>query len=99
MIEAVVQVGTSETRYLRCGRGQNAVVVLAEKASERIRLMREIPDGCSVIAPVPDALPEADAAAFDAWLRGVIDGLGLDTPRIVLSPGMAWLAGYLDGVS
>ncbi|HEX6309897.1 MAG TPA: hypothetical protein VFZ69_17125 [Longimicrobiales bacterium] len=96
MIEAVVQVGTRETRYLRRGRGPHAVVVLAESAGERVRLMREVPGGCCVIAPVTDTLHDADAAAFDSWLRGVIDGLGLDAPAIVLSPGMAWLAGYLD---
>lgn len=97
IIEAVVQVGARETTYLRCGRGQDAVVVLADTAAERIRLMGTAPDGCCVIAPVPDALPEADAAALSAWLCGVVDGLGLEAPRIILSPGMAWLAEHLGG--
>lgn len=100
IIEAVVQVGARETRYLRCGRGERVVVVLAGQEDERLRLMRRYAVGHCVIAPVPhqaDAAPAAAADALEQWLRGVIDGLGLDVPAVVLTPEYAWLAERLAG--
>jgi hypothetical protein len=101
IIEAVVQVGTDETPYLRCGRGQRVVVVLTGDADERLRLMRHYSGACCVIAPVPDAAPwmtpPAAAGAGD-WIGGVVDGLGLARPVVVLAPDLAWLAEWLaDG--
>lgn len=130
IIEAVVQVGAQETRYLRCGRGERVVVVLAGQEDERLRLMGRYAAAHCVIAPIPhqagavaaaaresespaaEAAPAAtaaapagavvgpvqmqalgeDADALEQWLRGVIDGLGLDVPAVLLAPEYAWLA-------
>lgn len=124
IIEAVVQVGAQETHYLRCGRGDQVVVVLTDDASERLRLIRHYAGSGRVIAPVPPLLvgtprvvaggaadpPEdagrlpggmvraGDGRAAADWIIGVIDGLGLDRPAVVLAADVAWLAVWLvDG--
>ena len=109
IIEAVVQVGAQETRYLRCGRGESVVVVLAGDTEERLRLIQRYAAAHRVIAPVPHA-PVAgvagaeepagqggEAAALEEWLLGVIDGLGLELPAVFLAPEYAWLAARLAG--
>ncbi|HEX2167433.1 MAG TPA: hypothetical protein VHG09_09415 [Longimicrobiales bacterium] len=108
MIEAVVQVGVLETRYLRCGRGDRGVVVLAGSDEERLTLVRLCNDGRCVVAPIPSehqvragtpptaaADRDSEAAALEIWLRGVIDGLGLERPAVVLGREFTWLAGWL----
>ena len=97
-IEAVVQVGACETRYLRCGRGPRCTIVLARTEPERLELLREHSGSGTVIAPVPQMWPEDDAAAarLGDWLRGVADGLGLDAPGIVTSAELGWLRQYLE---
>ncbi|CAN5755201.1 hypothetical protein BH23GEM9_BH23GEM9_32220 [soil metagenome] len=97
LVEAVVQVGDRETLYLRCGRGPRVVVVLAEEATERLRLVQRFARHSRVVAPVPpwedvDVWPAAAAT----WLRGVIEGLGLDRPTVALAPTLALLAGALS---
>jgi hypothetical protein len=95
IIEAVVQVGAAETRYLRCGRGTRVVVVLASTAAERAALMARFGAEYRVIAPLPAAVPALSAMAapdIEQWLRGVIDGLGLERPTVALAPDLAWLA-------
>jgi hypothetical protein len=107
VIEAVVQVGAQETRYLRCGRGSAAVVVLAVDADQRLDLLKQHAARYRVVAPVPPVCPTAgrygpagtghppvvpETAAFEDWMRGVIDGLGLERPSVVLGPDMAWAA-------
>ena len=95
IIEAVVQVGAQETRYLRCGRGDQVIVVLAEDAAERLNMLCHYAQHHRVIAPVPDECPDPNGTAgltMENWLLGVIDGLGLDQPAIVLAPGLAQVA-------
>lgn len=107
IIEAVVQVGAQETRYLRCGRGERVVVVLAGDTEDRLRLMRRYAAAHCVIAPVPHEpvaggahgaegpAGQGGAAALEEWLLGVIDGLGLDLPAVFLAAEYAWLADRL----
>jgi hypothetical protein len=102
VIEAVVQVGEAETRYLRRGRGARAVVVLAEDEPERLRLLERFSGAACVIAPVPfvparhaSGAHALSAAGLADWLLGVIDGLGIERPEVVLSPALAGLAPVL----
>lgn len=99
-LEAVVQVGTEETCYLRCGRGP-VVVAVTTDAAERERMIALLRSECRVIAPVPPSFDATTASgAFTdpaermaSWLRGVIDGLGLVRPQILLSGRLAGLVG------
>jgi hypothetical protein len=98
VIEAVVQVGAHETRYLRCGRGPRTVIVLAGSADDRAALVGGFGGEYRVIAPATDAFTALTAAAAPAvavWLRGIIDGLGLERPTVALAPDLAWLADRL----
>jgi hypothetical protein len=99
VIEAAVQVGSEETRYLRHGRGARVVVVLAEEEAERVRLLERFSGAACVIAPVPSAAARGasgeivlSAAALADWLIGVIDGLGIERPEVVLSRALAGFA-------
>ena len=101
IIEAVVQVGAQETRYLRCGRGAHVVVVLAAGEAERLSLMQEYSAEHRVIAPVPYDRSgwriHFGSEAVGSWLDGVIDGLGLDRPTVLLASDVAWMAEWLVG--
>lgn len=101
IIEAVVQVGAAETRYLRCGRGARVIVVLAGDEHERLRLVRRFALGHCVIAPVlrptTAVQPRDGGAGMEVWLRGVIDGLGLERPAVLLGSDHGWLADRLTG--
>jgi hypothetical protein len=95
IIEAVVQVGADETRYLRCGRGARVLLVLAPDAAERRQLVERFSPEYRVIAPdaaSSPALRGLGLETLEAWLQGLIDGLGLESPRLVLSPSAAHLA-------
>ena len=88
VVEAVVQVGAQETPYLRCGRGGDCVIVVTTDAAERSRLLTLF-DGYCVVAPlVEQSHPNwfDDAASLSHWLRGVIDGLGVQRPLVVVRP-------------
>jgi hypothetical protein len=91
MVRAVVQVGATETVYIRAGRGMPLSVVLASSEPERYRLIARFARNGRVVAPV---LPAA-AMTVEEWLRGVIDGLGLERPAVVLAPELAVLAQQL----
>jgi hypothetical protein len=93
IVEAVVQVGEVATSYLRCGRGA-PIVLVALDAALRLRLMAGLSREHCVIAPLlpPQATSPPDATSLADWLRGVIDGLGLEQAEIVLAADAAVLA-------
>jgi hypothetical protein len=103
IVEAVVQVGAEETRYLRCGRSGSVVLVVALEDDERLRLLRLLAAARRVIAPVPPALSDSptawSGADLGAWLRNVVEGLGLDRPALVLEAALAALAPAVDAVA
>lgn len=102
IIEAVVQVGEDETRYLRCGRGGVVVVVLTPDGAERARLIRRYAPEYRVIAPAAESCPAlcgGDPATLDSWLQGLIEGLGLEAPVVALSPAVAHLAPHAGGAA
>jgi hypothetical protein len=103
IVEAVVQVGAEETRYLRCGRSGQVALVVAMDAAERLRLVRLLAAERRVIAPVPPLLTGSltawSGADLGAWLRDVVEGLGLDRPALVLEAALAALAPAVDAVA
>ncbi len=105
MIEAVVQTNGSETVYRRAGSGRPVLLLVRDAAlrdrllsdlSGGCRVVApvmppEVADAAS--GPARGEVgggPGADGdAPFGAWLRGVIDGLGLSAPALVAGPELA----------
>lgn len=82
IIEAVVQTGAVETRYRRAGSGAPVLLLAGgDTAPVFDSLLRELAARFRVIAPEPCASP--GRLATSAWLRDVIDGLGLPRPGLV----------------
>lgn len=98
VVEAVVQVGDVATPYLRCGRGE-CLVLVTLGAAERLRLLAALARDHCVVAPLPPAGPwlARPAAELAEWLRGVLDGLGLQPAEIVVGPDAAQLGRALAG--
>lgn len=89
MVDAVVQTGAVETRYRRVGHGPQVLLLSTapepewmtraiEPLARRFRLF--VPEVPAWVAEAP--WPPGSSAASD-WLRGLIDGLGLDCPGVI----------------
>jgi hypothetical protein len=93
--EALVQVGATETRYYRAGRGTPVLVLSrAPSAGSRAPLFAELSRHHCAIAPeLPrtpgDGAVGAPSGDVAAWLRDVIDGLGLERPGLVVDEELA----------
>ena len=75
---ATVCCGPVETGYRRAGRGETVVALAAHDWPAAPSLLPALARDFRVI--VPDLLPHGDAGAplaFDGWLTGFLDGLGL----------------------
>lgn len=79
-LEAVVQVGEVETWYRRAGRGGHVLLLTRRGRDERDDLFGRLAEEHLVIEPA--TLP--DAATWAEWLCGVVDGLGLSRPDLVV---------------
>jgi pimeloyl-ACP methyl ester carboxylesterase len=86
MIEAVVQTGAFETAYRRAGAGRAVLLLGVENSPHGAALFRELAARFRVIAPVLPGGDGHDGEPSDVmgrWLRGLIDGLGLERPALV----------------
>jgi pimeloyl-ACP methyl ester carboxylesterase len=96
-IHAIVQTARSETVYRRAGEG--APVLLLEERSggeDADGVFAALAAGYRVVAPVASVAPDGvrcaagvDAVDAVAWLRDLIDGLGLDRPIVVADAAFA----------
>lgn len=93
-VHAVVQVGDAVTGYVRMGRGRTVVLVRdgGGRAPPSDPLVERLSELFRVIAPVG---PDPDAADACGWLRGIIEGLGLDRPDLVVVGGGPWVDRFL----
>ena len=86
MIEAVVQTGAFETPYRRAGRGGPVLLLVGGGAPAGQRLFDDLARRFRTIAPLLPPWLAGDGGpgeSFDEWLRGLIDGLGLQRPALV----------------
>lgn len=85
IVKALVQTGSTETVYRRAGQGPTLVLLLRPRgADERERLLSSLARAFRVIDPTP---PEDVGDAWSSWLRGVVDGLGLQRPALLADAG------------
>jgi pimeloyl-ACP methyl ester carboxylesterase len=84
VVEAVVQAHGVETHYVRAGRGPAVLLLRAGGSGSTDPLFVHLATDFRVIAPV---IPDVPSLA--AWIRDVIDGLGLDRPSIVADAVLA----------
>lgn len=92
---ATVQTPAGETRYFRAGSGASVLLLGCHGTRDPLgrALFRELAQHFRVIAPIPAEGVDATHAtscpgtSFSAWLRGVIDGLGLASPGVVADQG------------
>ncbi len=95
-LRAVLTVGAVETEYLRWGSGRPALVLspalaAAIEAGDVPPSLREMRLIVPVHTTIEALAAPADAAhsVLGAWLRGMIDGLGLDGLTVVVAPSLA----------
>lgn len=95
-LRAVLTVGAVETEYLRCGSGRPALVLspalaAAIEAGDVPPVLREMRLIVPVHTTIAALAAPADAAhsALGVWLRGMIDGLGLEGLTVVVAPSLA----------
>lgn len=84
-IRAVVQAGSTETRYHRAGSGAPVLLLGAGGMAGPLvlPLFHALAGSFRVIAPEPPDDGGGDGVPVCRWLRDVIDGLGLTRPSIV----------------
>jgi hypothetical protein len=80
VVEAIVQTGEVETGYRRAGRGRPLVLLSDATPEERDRVFQRLAGTAMVVEPLLPPPP----SEWPRWLRGVIDGLGLDCPDLVV---------------
>jgi hypothetical protein len=82
IVDAVVQSGGLETPYRRGGSGPVVLLLTLRPGESRDRVFARLAGKNRVIEPL--SLPPV--SRWPDWLRGVVDGLGLDRPDLVVDP-------------
>jgi hypothetical protein len=94
VVEAEIQVGEETVRYRRAGTGAPVLLLHANPPGSGERMAGTEWDafvtlarGHRVFQPLTGVPITPDAA--EKWLRGVVEGLGLETPAVVADPDLA----------
>jgi len=82
-VEAVLVTGGDEIPYRRAGHGR-PVLLLTPDA----RLFELLARRLRVVQPL-DVPGDPASTAWHRWLQGLVDGLGLDRPALVVDPLLA----------
>lgn len=89
MIEALVQAGAIESRYVRTGSGSRLVLLLPPRQRrawlDGSLLPRLAARYCVVVPEVPASAPDAVAP----WLQSFLDGIGVERCSVVAEAGLA----------
>ena len=94
VVEAVVWMGGVETPYRRGGDGAFVLLLLPATGVEHDGLFEALAADFRVIAPLrlphDDGPPRKSGSGgpWEAWLRDLIDGLGLDRPPLVVDAAL-----------
>ena len=91
VVRACVVAGSTDTHYLRAGRGE-PILVLAGNPDTTHALLELLPRGFRVMAP--EATPPGGAGAaptldFTAWIRDFLDALGIAGVAMIVDPSFA----------
>jgi hypothetical protein len=89
LVEAVVQTGTVETPYRRAGSGVTVLLLTGGgwgAGAADGALFRVLAERHRVIEPGPCPTGRVGSAEWASWLRNLLDGLGLELPRVVADP-------------
>ena len=90
-VRCAVSAGSSDTDYVRAGRGEPPVVLLAAAAPPggEPELVAPLAEHFRVVAPCAVATQAAASdGRFVVWLRDFLDGIGLDAVAVVAEPGL-----------
>jgi len=81
-VEALVQVGDVETRYVCAGQGPPVLLLTDEDPAAAVEtpLFRALAESCRVVSAAPS--PDLDTGP---WLRALIEGLGLERPDLLVA--------------
>ncbi len=89
-VEALVQVGDVETRYVCAGQGPPVLLLTDEDPAAAVEtpLFRALAESCRVVSAAPS--PDLDTGP---WLRALIEGLGWERPALVVASraSAAWV--------
>lgn len=89
---ATIRTGSLETRYARAGVGRPVLLLAApDRELPAAGLFTALARECRVFAPLPPQADGRESTATPAWLRDLIDGLGLERPAVIAAPAYAEL--------
>jgi pimeloyl-ACP methyl ester carboxylesterase len=94
-VEAVVQTGPTETRYVRAGKGAPVLLLLDGGAVAAVasQLLETLVSEFRLLLPALDVhggdFADAGQGSFSMWLRNFMDGLGIDRFAVIATTACA----------
>jgi pimeloyl-ACP methyl ester carboxylesterase len=94
-VEAVVQTGPTETRYVRAGKGAPVLLLFDDGAVAAVvsQLLETLASEFRVLLPALTGrgtdFADAGQGSFSTWLRNFMDGLGVDRFAVITTTSYA----------